>query len=152
MRSSGASTRTVLVVEDDLAIQDLLVDLLTMEDYRVVQARDGETGVELAKRVAPDAVLLDLAVPPSSGFDVLEKLRQDQATRHIPIVVVSGRAVPIWPEDERRPDGFIAKPFDVDEVLLHLERVMSLVDVDRRRLAPLAMPAISAPDLARREA
>jgi DNA-binding response OmpR family regulator len=116
---------TVLVVEDDQAIQDLLADVLSLEGYRVAQARDGETGLELARRAAPDAVLLDLAVPPTSGFDVLERLRRGDGTRHIPVVVVSGRPAATWPDGASRPDGFIAKPFDVDDVLLHLHRVLS---------------------------
>jgi two-component system, OmpR family, phosphate regulon response regulator PhoB len=120
------SQPTVLVVEDDPAIQELLAELLSMEGYRVAQARDGETGLDLARRTAPDAVLLDLAVPPTSGFDVLERLRGEDGTRHIPVVIVSGQAVPTWPEGSSRPDRFIAKPFDVDDVLLNLQQVMTV--------------------------
>ena len=117
--------KTVLVLEDDAAIQDLMRDLLCEEGYRVLQATDGLTGLCLAEQHDPDAILLDLGLPPTSGLDVLAELKGNRATNHIPVVAVSGRAVPIRHGEGVDLDGFIEKPFDIDRFLEHVERVVN---------------------------
>src|SRR3712207_574218 len=104
-------SKTVLIFEDDAAIQDLLFDVLSEEGYGVLQATDGTDGLSLAERHRPDAILLDLTLPPTSGLDVLASLKQGRTTRHIPVMMMSGRALP---QDHRADvETFVAKPFDI---------------------------------------
>ena len=79
----------VLVVEDDADIRQWLVDTLTDEGFQVIQALDGGVALEKASQERPDVVLLDVMMPVMDGFEVLGKLRQDPATRQIPVVMLT---------------------------------------------------------------
>ncbi len=82
-------TRTVLVVEDEPAFARILFDLAHDLDYRCLVAMTAEEGLELAGSESPDAILLDVRLPDGSGLSVLQQLKDDPATRHIPVHVVS---------------------------------------------------------------
>ena len=70
----------ILVVEDEAPLRMALVDALTAEGYEVLEAADGETGLQLALREGPEVILLDLMLPRRDGFSVLRALRQDRLT------------------------------------------------------------------------
>ena len=123
MTPAQKGSKTVLVVEDDAEIRGLLLDLLSQEGYRVLQAADGVRGVELARQHAPDAILLDLNLPPTSGLDVLGTLKGGQATSQIPVVGVSGDASPAATGGPEL-DVFIHKPFDIDSLLEQIGRAV----------------------------
>lgn len=113
---------TILVVEDDTSIQDLLRELLADEGYRVLQAVDGAHGLRLAATDRPALILLDVGLHPSSGAEVLVQLRDDPATSCIPVIALTG---------QRSPDGdvlhgfddWIEKPFDIHVLLEHVGRL-----------------------------
>jgi PAS domain S-box-containing protein len=80
---------TVLVVDDEVAIRDLLLEYLQMWDYAAVPASSGAEALELARRSAPDLIILDVGMLPMSGLDVLRELKRDAATRGIPVLLHS---------------------------------------------------------------
>ena len=80
---------TVLVIEDGAPFRRIYQDVLSHDGYRVVLAEDGEMGLEMAHREKPDLILLDLILPKLHGFDVLQNLRTDTATRDIPVIIFS---------------------------------------------------------------
>jgi PAS domain S-box-containing protein len=80
---------TVLVVDDEVAIRDLLLEYLQLWNYGAVPARDGAEALELARRLKPDLIILDVGMLPMSGLDVLRQLKQDPATRAIPVLLHS---------------------------------------------------------------
>jgi PAS domain S-box-containing protein len=80
---------TVLVVDDEVAIRDLVLEYLQMWDYGAVPAGSGAEALELARRLRPDLVILDVGMLPMSGLDVLRQLKQDPETRAIPVVLHS---------------------------------------------------------------
>jgi signal transduction histidine kinase/DNA-binding response OmpR family regulator/CHASE3 domain sensor protein len=82
--------RTVLVIEDDLDFAEILFDLAHDLDFRCLVALTAADGLELAASQAPDAILLDMRLPDRSGLSVLQLLKDNPATRHIPVHVVSG--------------------------------------------------------------
>jgi CheY-like chemotaxis protein len=86
----GPRRRLVLVVEDDIAFARILYELAHEKQYRCLVAFDADEGLELARGFRPDAVLLDIRLPDRSGLSVLQLLKDDAATRHIPVHVVSG--------------------------------------------------------------
>jgi CheY-like chemotaxis protein len=86
-RSRGE--RLILVVEDDPAFARILYDLAHEQDFDCVHATNGSDAVELARRLRPAGVLLDVGLPDRSGLSVLESLKRDPVTRHIPVHVVA---------------------------------------------------------------
>src|SRR3954451_10616634 len=109
--------KTVLVVEDDEAVSSLLVALLEDRGYAAVPAYDGQSAIELAGKLLPDLITLDLALPGTDGHEVLARLKADPKTRDIPIVVISA-FTQIWPAGKRKKLAYLlGKLFDVTEVL-----------------------------------
>lgn len=81
--------KTILFIEDEAAAQKALGDTLRNEGYEVVSALDGDTGVALAKSKKPDLILLDLILPKMDGFEILGKLKKENSTRDIPIIILT---------------------------------------------------------------
>ena len=86
---SGRAAATILVVDDEVTIRDLLLEYLQMWDYAAVPAGNGAEALELARRLQPDLIILDVGMLPTSGIDVLRQLKQDAATRSIPVLLHS---------------------------------------------------------------
>jgi len=82
-------SKTILFIEDESALQKTFGDLFRQEGYEMVSALDGEIGLGLAKVKKPDLILLDLILPKTSGFEVLRKLKEDDATKDIPVIVLT---------------------------------------------------------------
>ena len=115
----------VLVVEDDAALRGLLTDVLDHEGYTVLEAERGLQGLRLAQEHEPSLVLTDQTLPGMSGLELLEELRAGEGTRHIPVVLISGFSVEIL-GGEPHPDRILAKPFDLDALLAHIESLIAL--------------------------
>lgn len=81
--------KIILVVEDESALQKAMSDVLTQEGFEVASAPDGEAGLRLAQEKKPNLILLDLILPKMNGFEVLEALKKDTATRSIPVIVLT---------------------------------------------------------------
>jgi len=81
--------QTILIVEDDKFLRELISKKLSKGGYNVVEAVDGEDGVKKAKEKNPNLVLLDLILPEMDGFEVLSKIKEDPATASIPVIILS---------------------------------------------------------------
>ena len=110
---------TVLVVDDDVPIREMLAFALEMQGYQVVQVCDGLQALEAVKKHRIDLVTLDIMMPGIDGWQVADKLRADRETAHIPRIMISG--VPV---DQlmracasRQANAIVSKPFDLDHVL-----------------------------------
>ncbi len=121
----------VLVVEDDPQTNELISTWLHDASYRVARAYDGEQALEMAGRLDPYAIILDILLPKVDGWRVLEQLKADPATREIPVIVVSIL--------ERRQRGkelgafdYFVKPVGKRELLCRLES-RALYDLNQRR-------------------
>ncbi|MCD5396270.1 MAG: response regulator [Candidatus Pacebacteria bacterium] len=79
----------VLFIEDESALQKSLGDLLRQEGIEVISAIDGETGLRLAKETLPDLILLDLILPRMHGLEVLKKIKEEERTKDIPVVILT---------------------------------------------------------------
>jgi CheY-like chemotaxis protein len=104
---------TVLVIDDDAWIRSVIAEFLADEGYSVIQAGDSSSGLKLAERLQPDVILLDLALPMRSGLEVLERLRELQPTREIPVIVVSACAMLLVGDHAGRTDGVVHTPIDL---------------------------------------
>ncbi|HEX3917081.1 MAG TPA: PleD family two-component system response regulator [Caulobacteraceae bacterium] len=133
-------TGRILVVDDIEANVRLLQAKLQAEYYDVLTAADGATALEVAARERPDLVLLDVMMPGMDGFETCRRLKEDTATRHIPVVLVTaldGRADRITGL-EAGADEFLTKP--IDDILLFarvksLTRLKLVIDELRQREA-----------------
>jgi len=113
-------TLCILIVEDEAPIAKLLAELLADEGYRVLCAGDGEQALVLVGRERPDLVLTDLMMPGMSGAELYRRLRADQRTREIPVVIMSAVA---WPPDTALgADAFLKKPFELEALLALVAR------------------------------
>ena len=111
---------TVLYVEDNPANLMLVEDLIARRpDIRLLSARDGITGIEIARAALPDVILMDINLPGISGIRALRILADDQATAHIPVVAVSANAIPRDIEKGLEAGFFryLTKPIKVNEFM-----------------------------------
>ncbi len=81
--------KTILFIEDESILQKTFGDFLRKEGYEMISALDGEIGLRLVKTKHIDLILLDLVLPKVHGFEVLKKLKEDETTRDIPIIVLT---------------------------------------------------------------
>lgn len=91
MSEAQIEQKKVIVVEDDVAMREIVVHKLSANGFAVQEAEDGQHGIDLITQVKPDVVLLDLMLPEVDGFQVLETIRKnpDQAIANTPIIVLS---------------------------------------------------------------
>jgi DNA-binding response OmpR family regulator len=109
---------TVLVVEDDVVINEVLSELLTSEGHHVVAACNGQEGLEAFDRCNPTLVVSDVMMPKLDGREMVRQLRCRPGGRHVPIIVIS--AARALGQEEFGQDLFIEKPFDFDVFLDHV--------------------------------
>lgn len=79
----------ILIVEDDKFLRELISQKIIKEGYEVLDAVDGEEGVQKAQAERPDLILLDLILPGMDGFEVLRKIKEDEGTNTIPVIILS---------------------------------------------------------------
>src|SRR5690606_19221994 len=119
-------SRTILVVDDEPAIVQIARDYLDRAGFRVLTASDGATAVRLARAERPNLMVLDLMLPGMDGLDVTRVLRQDPATRKLPIIMLTARV-----EEADRliglelgADDYVTKPFSPRELVARVRAVL----------------------------
>jgi CheY-like chemotaxis protein len=118
-----ARTRPVLIVDDEPSLRFLYRVNLEVAGLSVIEAGDGASALELARRERPSVILLDIRLPDGSGWDVADELLRDVDTADIPVVFVSARWDSAW---RRRADGaagYVTKPFDPVRLAELVERI-----------------------------
>ncbi|GAB4242335.1 MAG: response regulator transcription factor [Acidobacteriota bacterium] len=118
--------RTVLIVEDDPDIVELVAHHLSLDGFEVLQAGDGEAAMEMVAARRPDLVLLDLALPGIQGLEVCRILRRNRETERVPIVMLTARGeeTDIVLGLELGADDYITKPFRIRELLARVHAVL----------------------------
>jgi PAS domain S-box-containing protein len=123
----GAPPRTLLYVEDNPANLKLIEQLIARrQDMRLLTARDGDLGIQLARDHQPEVILMDINLPGISGIEALAILRADPATAHIPVVALSANAMPRDIEKGLQAGFFryLTKPIKVDEFMQTLDATL----------------------------
>jgi DNA-binding NarL/FixJ family response regulator len=135
----SAALKRILVIDDDAKLRQHYIELLKLEGYEVWEARNGREGVERARKDVPDLVLCDITMPEMNGHRVLETLRAEPRTAHVPFVFLTG-----WSErDDVRTgmnlgaDDYLTKPVVPDELTAAIR--------SRLRRAEAAAPAARRP-------
>lgn len=113
--SSNGTDKKVLVADDEQAITELVAFALELEGYIVIQAPDGPEALRLAKEQRPDLAMVDVMMPGMDGREVSRRIKEDPATAKIPVLLFS--AAPNPDLTEAKADGFMPKPFDVNQLV-----------------------------------
>jgi PAS domain S-box-containing protein len=124
LKGKGERTHTVLLVEDNLANVRLIERLLKRRpQIKLITAMQGGLGFDLAREHRPDLILLDFNLPDITGDKVLRQLREDTALSHIPVIMISGDAIPSQVERllDLGAQAYVTKPFDIHEFLRILD-------------------------------
>ncbi|HCY85008.1 MAG TPA: histidine kinase [Desulfobacteraceae bacterium] len=125
--------KAILIIEDDPRFAKTLLDLAREREYKVLVAGNGETGLHFADYYAPDAVILDIELPGMDGWSVMDRLKKNPKTRHIPVHFISANDKSI---EARKMGaiGFITKPVTLSLLDDAFEKIEHLISGDIRRL------------------
>lgn len=122
--------KTILVIEDDPAIEELVVHYLRSDGYAVRTARDGAEGLELAGRLDPSLVILDVMLPGMDGLEVCKSLRRRDKTANVPILMLTAKG-----EETDRivglelgADDYVTKPFSPKELMARVKALLRRAD------------------------
>jgi CheY-like chemotaxis protein/signal transduction histidine kinase len=129
----AANGRSILVIEDDPAFAGILADFVRAHGFAAIVAGDGESGVALAGHFVPSAIVLDVRLPRLDGWDVMLRLKQNPATRHIPVHFIS-----CTEQGERAMEmgavGFVSKPVSVAQLNQVIGTIEAALDTALRKL------------------
>ena len=117
---------TLLIVEDEAAIRDMICFTLSEQDYQIIQAADAKTALSLVKQSKPDLILLDWMLPGMSGVDFIKALRKSTHGRDIRIILLTAKACEMDKVTgfEAGADDYITKPFSPRELQLRIKTVL----------------------------
>ncbi len=118
--------KRVLVVDDEIHIVHVVAIKLRNNGYEVISADNGAEAYELALKDKPDIIVTDFQMPIMSGMELIEKLRQNEDTKSIPVIMLTARsfAVPQEQQDKLQISGCLSKPFSPKELLGHIEDIL----------------------------
>jgi DNA-binding response OmpR family regulator len=116
----------VLAADDDEDILELIAFRLEHSGYTVLQARDGEEALDLARTSRPDLAVLDVMMPKIDGFEVTRRLREDDSTTRIPIILLTARTqeADIQRGFDAGADDYIRKPFSPQELRARVQAIL----------------------------
>ncbi|MCO7225623.1 ATP-binding protein [Pleionea sp. CnH1-48] len=119
-----------LIVEDNIHLRELICDSVS-EDFSILSAEDGAQGIELALAHVPDIIVSDIMMPKKDGFSLLEDIRNNRLTSHIPLILLTAKTdfesrLKGWDE---MADDFITKPFSAHELVMRMRALISIRNI-----------------------
>jgi two-component system alkaline phosphatase synthesis response regulator PhoP len=120
--------KTILVVEDDAGIRVVLQDTLASQGYDVVTAENGIKGLELAKQLRPDLVILDVMLPMMDGYEICKRIRKEGITSPVMMLTVKDEEVDKVLGLELGADDYMTKPFSVKELSARVKALLRRVE------------------------
>ncbi len=116
----------ILIVDDDITITDLMRMLFTVEGYQPTVVNDSTQALEVARKINPDLITLDLMMPILTGLDVCAQLKADPELKHIPIMIISAKDDRGTKEQALKlgATDYVVKPFVMDELMERIKAVL----------------------------
>ncbi|MDX1641943.1 MAG: response regulator transcription factor [Balneolaceae bacterium] len=135
------SKQTILVVDDEQDLLDLIEYNLRQEGFNVLKAENGKDGIQMAKEHMPDLVLLDIMMPQMDGIEVCDRMREDSTLSHIPIIFLTARS------DEKTEieglnkgaDDFITKPISTSKLISRIKAVLRRFEETEEKVQKLSV-------------
>ncbi len=123
--------KTILLIEDNQEVRENSAEILELANYKVLQADNGKTGIELAQKTIPDLIICDIMMPVLDGYGVIHLLSKNDATAGIPFIFLTAKTER---SDFRKgmelgADDYITKPFDDVELLNAVESRLKKIDL-----------------------
>ncbi len=121
-----ADTKKILVVDDEAIMRDLLTDFFEMMDYGIMSAKDGSVAWEILSESAPDEyslIITDINMPKMGGIELFKKVKSKFPD--MPIILMTGYGIEKVKQDVEKADGFLAKPFELDDLNQLVEKILS---------------------------
>ncbi len=126
MKKVATNSKNILVIEDNHAILDVITLILQSEAYKVNGLSKSANFMDHIDDFNPDLLILDIMLPDADGRVLLQELRLNERTRHIPVLMISARYTKENLQNvEFKPDAFVAKPFDIDDLLDRIEGLLA---------------------------
>lgn len=126
MKNSADNFKNILVIEDNHAILDVITLILQSEAYKVNGLSKSANFMNHIDEFNPDLLILDIMLPDADGRVLLQELRLNAKTQHIPVLMISARYTKENLQNvEFKPDAFVAKPFDIDDLLDRIEGLLA---------------------------
>jgi two-component system, OmpR family, response regulator VicR len=126
--------KTVVYIEDDPEMIDLVTLIVSRRGYQVLGAHGGREGLDIVQNNLPDLILLDLMMPDLDGWDVYHQLKAQELTQHIPVIIITAKSQEI----DRvlclhiaKVDDYISKPFRPAELLESMDKVLAQSQVSK---------------------
>ena len=127
----NANKSSILYIEDDPEMIDLVSLILTRQGFQVIGAHGGREGLELVKQSQPDLILLDLMMPDIDGWDVYQQLKSAETTRDIPVIIITAKSQKIdrvLGVQIAKVDDYISKPFRPGELIESIKKILARIN------------------------
>jgi CheY-like chemotaxis protein len=143
------ASQKILVIDDSRVIRRMVKDMLPAGNVEVVEAKDGNEGLEKLRQAHPTLIMLDFLLPKKSGWEVYQEIQKDAKLRYIPLMLMSGRKEEVT---EKLPEpfayfAFVEKPFERKQLVAAIKEAMQKANKHRKE-RPAAEPKHAAPAMA----
>ena len=144
-QETNTSLPSVLIIEDNPDMRDYIANSIA-DDYRILTAKDGEEGLQIAIDEVPDLIISDIMMPKKDGYETTHALRSNEITNHIPIILLTARGdresrLKGWFE---KADEYLTKPFDVEELKIRLKNLLEIRNILKKRFGEAAFDIVKA--------
>ncbi|MGE5197434.1 MAG: response regulator [Deltaproteobacteria bacterium] len=116
----------ILLADDDAEVREIAKEILTKEGYEVSVAKDGDEALNLARQEKPDLIILDYLMPGLSGIEVCQILKKEEATKNIPVLMVTAHPAEKQRSLSAGAADFITKPVEKTDLLLRIKSVLKV--------------------------
>ncbi len=124
--------KKILVVDDEVTVRSLLKDFFTPRGYEVITAADGKEGLALAANEVPDVILLDVMMPGMDGMEVCRRLKANERTAVIPVIMMTGVVGVALEATLTAPDDLVLKPLTLPELLARVQSIIAVGHLTNR--------------------
>lgn len=117
----------ILIIDDDEAIRRMFGSKLASAGFEVLYASDGNTGREMARRIQPDLILLDIRMPDADGYTIVQRLKQEKVTKDIPVVFLTNENMSLEAEKaikELWVIAYIHKSIDLNDFVKQIKQIL----------------------------